>query len=354
MAPEPGGPAWGKAVRREMEDIVYRNLGAERAEVRVGPRRGFDNAFVSVGGKRVLVVTTDPVSVIPRVGAKDSAWMSVHLIASDLATSGVAPQLATFSFNFPPEMSQAERRAYLRGVGRACADLGIAIVAGHTGSYPGAGYTVIGGGTMFGFAEEGRYVDPSMARAGDTVLMTKGAAIEATASLAYAFPEFLKQKAGARVARRAKALLRKCTTVADALAAADVGLGRGGVTSMHDATEGGVLGGIAEMSSASGRAFVVDPRRIHVGNEARAVCAAFSLDPLKTLSEGTLLLTCGPSKVRKVKEALRGRGIPSWEIGAVGRGSGAWTEDDGRRRRIAEVEDLYWKAYSEGTDAGLT
>ena len=62
---------------------------------------------------------------------------------------------------------------------------------------------------------------------------------------------------------------------------------------MHDATEGGVLGGLYELARVERADLWVDKELIHVSEESSAVCAAFGLDPLATLSEGTLLITCG-------------------------------------------------------------
>jgi hydrogenase expression/formation protein HypE len=345
----------GKEAPEFMERVVYSNLGFHSRRVKVGPGIGLDNGVISLGNGRVMLVTVDPVSAIPAFGMKLSAWLSVHLIASDLTSSGVDPELAIFSYNFPPTMTAKERSEYLRAMGSECKRLGIAIVAGHTGSYPGGGYTVIGSGTMLGFAPEGGYLTPSMSQVGDAILMTKHAAIEATGSLALFFPHFVEQKVGSALAKRAKSMIRLCSTVEDARAVGEVGLGKGGVTSMHDATEGGVLGALDEMAVASGKMLVVDGRKIPVSPEAEGVCSAFGLDPLTTMGEGALLITCGPGKVRGAKLALARAGIESSQIGVVRKGSGLVSADGaGRLRRYRAGRDRYWTAYDAATRKGLS
>jgi hydrogenase maturation factor len=345
--------AWGKVPPATLEKAVYGNLGAARDDVIVGPGRGLDNAVVSLGGTKVMIITTDPVSAIPRLGARTSAWLSVHLIASDYFTSGNTPEFATFSFNFPREMPALDRESYLRAVGEACRDLGVSIVAGHTGSYPGAGFTVIGAGTMLGFSRKGRYVDPSMSRAGDIVVMTKGAAIEATASLAWSFPAHLTKAAGESVMKKAQRLILSCSVVDDALAARRVGLGPGGVTSMHDATEGGVLGGLEEMAAASGRSFVIEADRIIVPSEVAATCSVFGIDPLTSLSEGTLLTTCDPRAEKELLGSLMECGIKASAIGRVERGNGVHLTRNGRTLQAGRFADGYWDAYVRASSDGL-
>lgn len=341
----------GKVPREFLESAVFSNLGAKRSSLIVKPGHGLDNAVISLGGSKVLVVTSDPLSVIPSIGMKESARLSVHLLASDLTTSGVEPQFAMLDLNLPPEMELPAVGAYLKAVGDECRKLGIAIAGGHTGRYPGSGYTVVGGGMMFSVAGRDDYVTPAMAKPGDAVLVTKGAAIGATAILAHSFPSTIEKKAGAAMLSKARSRLRDCSTVNDARAAASVGL-RENVTSMHDATEGGVLGGLFELSSACGLPVVVRREAIHVPKEASAVCGAFGLDPLTTLSEGTLIVTCRPGQVEGLRAALAKARIDSYEIGRVGRrgqGRGLWVSSGGSKPRAHAPEpDRYWEAYADG------
>ena len=337
-----------------MEKVVYSNLGSSSRAILVGPKKGEDNAVISLGGDRVMILTVDPVSIIPAVGIEQSAWMSVHLVASDYATSGMLPQYATFSFNFPPSLGLRERRRYVASIGAECRELGITIAAGHTGSYPGSDFTVIGACSMFGFANRGEFVETSMARPGDAIMMTKEAAIETTASLASSFPRWVEAEVGRRLASRARRLGGRCSTVADSVAASRIGLGPKGVTSMHDATEGGVIGGLSEMAFASGTAFSVLTKSIPVSRVAAAVCGAFGLDPLRSLSEGTLLITCNHSRVGDLTEELLDADIPVARIGTVKRGEGLWSDDSsGKPSRLKVGKDRYWDVYREASDCGL-
>lgn len=344
----------GKEGDAFMEGVVYKNLGRRTGKVIVGPGRGLDNAVVRSSGGREMIVTVDPVSAIPAIGMPLSAWLSVHLIASDFTSSGADPEYAVFAYNFPPGMSEDQREEYVRSIGKECGRLGVAIAAGHTGSYPGGGFTVIGSGSMLGFAGREGYVTPAMAKEGDAILMTKHAAIEATATLALSFPSYLGERVGPRPARRAASMVKLCSTVKDARTARGIGLRKGGISSMHDATEGGVLGALEEMATASGKAFEVDPLKIPVSKESRLVCSAFGLDPLKTMGEGTLLITCPPDRVSELGRRMSRAAVPMTEIGRVSRGRGLWLVKRGRRSRARlAVGDGFWPAYDGAVSRGL-
>jgi hydrogenase maturation factor len=338
----------GKEDRKFMERVVYSHLGRSSDKVKVGPGVGLDNGVVSVGPGRVMILTVDPVSVIPAFGMKLSAWLSVHLIASDYTSSGRDPEYAIFSYNFPRTMESSDKENYIRSIGSECMKLGISIVGGHTGTYPGGEFTVVGAGTMLGFAGADDYVTPAMARVGDSILVTKHAAIEATGSLATAFPDFVEKRLGPKLLNRAMNEIRLASTVKDAKTARSLGLGTGGVSSMHDATEGGVLGALAEMAAASSLEFQVDTTRIPISGEASAVCGIFGLDPLATMGEGALIITCDPAKVPELHGKMARAGIPFAPIGRVTEGKGL-TIKSGKRNggKYKPRRDRYWRVYGE-------
>src|SRR5260370_32962724 len=194
-----GSPRLGKAGQKILESVIYMSLGASSAQLIVGPAFGADNSILRLSRGRVLVATSDPLSYIPSLGPEASAWLSVHLLASDLTTSGFSPQFGLFDFNLPPTLSDVNFAKYWRSFHKECKQLGLSIIGGHTGRYPGIDYTIVGGGVVMATGPEDRYLTSSMARNRDGVLLTKGAAISTTAVLARAFPRRVKKGLGRRV-----------------------------------------------------------------------------------------------------------------------------------------------------------
>src|SRR4030043_1723451 len=85
-----------------LKDVVFKNLGAERKEVTVGPTAGIDGAVLDVGNKS-LGVSMDPITgAVERIG-----WLAVNVNANDVATFGVEP-VFLFSCIMLPE--NAERK----------------------------------------------------------------------------------------------------------------------------------------------------------------------------------------------------------------------------------------------------
>jgi hydrogenase maturation factor len=347
----------GKISPEAFETLIAPHLGAARPEVLVGPRAGHDCAIVRAGAGKVLAITTDPLSLLPGLGPERSARMACHLLASDLWTSGIPPAWVTVSLQLPPSMTDETLSAYWRAMSDEWARLGVAVVGGHTGRYEGCDLTIVGAATLIGFGDENRYLSPAMAKPGDRVLVTKGCAIEATAVAAQLFPRRLEAKLGADEAAfaRARSLIERVSVVPDCVTALRAGVRDQGVSALHDATEGGVLGGLIELARASGHDLRVRRAAIPLSPEARAACEIFGTDPFWTLSEGALLICARPTRAAAVLDELQRENIVAAEIGEVVAGHGSlWlTEADGSVTRLERAEpDPYWEAYSRAVREG--
>jgi len=345
----PNIPQYGKITKSFFDTVIYPNLGAKNGKILVGPSLGVDTCVIRIGKNQVMVATTDPISYIQDLGPKDSAWQSVNLIASDLATSGFPPQFALFDFNLPPTMKSSVFRKYWDAVSRECEKLGIAIVGGHTSRFEGLTSTVIGAGSMFSIGREDEYLTSAGGMVGDKVLVTKRAAISTTAILARAFPNTIRKKAGESVLRKSKQYLRNSTIVRDALTAVKIGVRNNGISAMHDATEGGLLSALYELASASNTGLRVNLSTIPVSNETRSICKIFRINPYICLSEGSLVFSCIPSKVDTVISKLASAGIEATLVGElIPRKMGIVKVAGGREIPIKyPVIDPYWRAYYE-------
>jgi hydrogenase expression/formation protein HypE len=347
-------PDIGKFSADLIENLVYPHLGAQNSAVLVGPGHGRDNAVIQVGNNQVLIATADPLSVIPALGFKDSAYISTHLLASDLATCGFPPQFLMVNLNLPPQMKNKEFEEYWTSMDSECKKLGISIIGGHTGRYTGSDYTVVGGGVMMTLAPKKKYLASTMSKPGDLILMTKGVAIAATAILSRVFPETINKAFGALFLKKAQSYLDKFSVVEDALTAASVGLRENGVTAMHDVTEGGLLGALYELSEASQVGLEIDLSTVIVPVEAKRVCDLFDISPYSTLSEGTLIATVKTEHVQEVQHALEDKGVRNAIIGRViDSKNGRWVKTEGKKQPLEKPSsDPYWTAYWRAIQEG--
>jgi hydrogenase maturation factor len=349
-------PRLGKLAPRELETTILGHLGAPRAEVLVGPRAGADAAIVHLSAGRVLAITTDPLSLVPALGPAISARLACHLVASDLWTTGIPPAYASVSLLLPPRLKDETLVAFVTAMDQAWRELEIATVTGHTGRYAGLESTVIGAATLVGVGDEGRYLSPKMAQNGDRVIISGGCAIEATAIAARLMPERMGSRLEPEELARARALIDRVTVVPECRALIGIGVRERGVTSLHDATEGGVLGGLLELAHASAHDLRIERAKIPISAEARAACEAWGgIDPYWTLSEGALIATVRPAQRDAALAVLQSIGAAAADVGEVVSGKGRlWlTEADGRVVTLDQPEpDPYWAAYERATREG--
>ncbi|PWR70917.1 AIR synthase family protein [Methanospirillum lacunae] len=293
--------------------FLQHRLGAPDSSVIVPPRTGIDAGVISLGNEEVLIVAEDPIFAIPGQPLEMFGWYTVHIGASDVAVMGVRPRYMTYSLLLPPETPDEDLKVIVQSIHEAAKELGIAIVGGHTGYYPGFAAPTIGGVTVFATAKEGSYVTPAGAQPGDVVILTKGPAIETAGILSVLREKDLLEHHDPDLVKRAQALCRKMSVVEDALTAMDTG----GVTGMHDATEGGVIGGLFEIADASGVGMEIDESLFVYPPEVRMVCDHFRIDPIKAIAEGSLLLTAKKEYSDAILASLAKIGIAGSVIGTV-------------------------------------
>jgi hydrogenase expression/formation protein HypE len=288
-----------------LNEVVFKNLGAERKEVIIGPSAGIDGAVLDLGDKS-LVVSMDPITgAVERIG-----WLAVNVNANDVATFGVSPAFL-FSCMLLPE--NAERKlveAISTQMNAAAKNLGIAIVGGHCESTIGLANPIVVCCIM-GMTEKGRYVTAGGAKPGDKLILTKTAGIEGTAILATDREKALQKTLRAEVLETAKDFWSQISVVKDALTAYQTG----GVHAMHDPTEGGVAGGIHEMADASNVGVKVSEEAIPIQPETAEICSHFQIDPLQLIGSGALIVSAEAKSANEIVRALKHERILASVIG---------------------------------------
>ncbi|MFB6207600.1 MAG: AIR synthase family protein [Haloglomus sp.] len=333
------GPALGKVDREFFDEHIYPRLGAERDDVTLGPQHGVDFGAFEVGDQ-VVALATDPVFVLPSLGYERAAWFAIHILMSDVAVSGLPPTHLSVDLNLPPGITDEQFATVWETFDREAEKFGVSVVTGHTGRYASCDYPMVGGGTTLAVGDPAEMVRPDGARVGDRVLVTKGPAVEATGLLACQFEDHLRAEAGDDLADAATERFYDMSPVRDALVASAAGP----VTAMHDATECGIYGGLFEMARAADVQIAIERDHVPVLPGIVDACEFFGIDPWKSISEGTLLLTVDPSGADAVLAALDDEGIPAADVGEIREGSGL--EVDGEAVDHPGV-DPFWAAMEE-------
>ncbi|MDO5511094.1 MAG: AIR synthase family protein [Weeksellaceae bacterium] len=336
----------GKISAETFKEELLHKTGYSRPEVVTGPQFGVDTSTIDIGNDMGLIAASDPLSLIPSLGMKISAYLSVHLISNDICTTGYSPQYAQFVLNLPPYLTQEQFREYWGWIHELCSQNQIAITGGHTGQIPGQESTISGGGTMFAVAPLSKILHSSGAKANDSIIMTKSAALSSTSLLALAFPEKVAESIGELALKKAQANFWNISVLKESQIAAQVLTPHTQLRAMHDVTEGGILGAVNEMATASGLGFEIDTAAINLKTEVAQVAELFGIDPLFSIGAGSMLIAVEPNSAEKLLDSLREQDIHANIIGRFTEKQEKSLLHNGQREEFEfDGTDPYWQAF---------
>jgi hydrogenase maturation factor len=308
-------PPTGKISSEFFRSQIAPKLGAARSDVAVGPQHGVDFGVIDVDGT-ALAIATDPVSILPELGFERAGRFAVRIILADVAVSGLDPSHLAIGFTLPPELSDDEFATLWGAIHEECEALGVDIVTGHTARYAGCSFPWVGAATALAVGDHDAIIRPDGATPGDDLVLTTGPAVESTSLFASLFPDQID--CDRAVVDRVAARLDDLDGVRDARTAAAAG----GVTAMHDVTEGGLLGALHEMAAGAGVEFRVDTDRVPIDSDVLSICETLGMDPWTATSSGSLLIAVDPDSTAEVVASIRDRGIAAAVIGQVEPGAG--------------------------------
>ena len=296
---------------------------APDAAVIVGAGVGEDVAAIDISRDEVIVVHGDPITLT----SANLGRYAVLVNANDIATSGALPRWLLTTVLLPPGTTSSEALSLLGGIVEAAADLGIAVVGGHTEITDVIARPLVSA-TMIGTLARADLRDKRRGAAGDRVLLTKAIAVEGTALLAAELGGKL------RALGMTDAELDVCLGFFERISVlpeARVAASFDGVHALHDVTEGGLATALEELAIASGRRVTVHAAAIPVYPETRRICDLLGADPRGLIGSGSLLVCCAPGETDALLAALSKEGITATVIAELGEeGGGVIAEDDGR------------------------
>ena len=345
----------GKISSSGFKDIIRPYSGFKRKEVQIGPTFGVDTAVIDLGNNLGMAVSSDPLSLIPSIGMEASAWLSVHLMANDLATTGFAPMYTQMVLNLPSSLSISEFKEYWSHIHSFCQEIGVSITGGHTGRIEREESTISGGGTMFLTAPLDRIISSTMASPGDKIVVTKETALASSSILAMSFPETIKNKLGLDIYLKACENFYQTSSLKDALFAVEQLLPIDELKAMHDVTEGGVVGAICEMALASGCGFKIHDELLPVGDTQRQITDFFGIDHRYCVGAGAMIMAVKPGKENDLVKYLQINSIKATVVGELTLDKDGYKMlEHGQEKNIEfKGKDPYWEAFFKAYSAGL-
>jgi hydrogenase maturation factor len=199
-------------------------------------------------------------------------------------------------------------------------------------------------GILAGTVPRQDLIDKRSMRAGDKILLTKAVAVEATAIISREFGD----KLGALGMSDAE--IEECKqfiALISILEEAQIARQVGGVSAMHDVTEGGLATAIKELSIAGRHQLRIHMDRIPVYPQTEKISRLLGLNPLGLIGSGSLLICCRKDAANELTSRLQRSGIEVTCIGEVlGEGEGVHAVMEGVQKQwpcfeVDEITKLY-------------
>ena len=276
-----------------------------------GSKIGEDAAVIDMGDK-YLISKTDPITfVTDAIG-----YYVVNVNINDIVCMGATPKWFQSTILLPEKRTNNELiEAIFKNIHDTCKEYGITVIGGHTEVTKGLNRPIIVG-SLLGEVEKDKLILTSGARPKDAIILTKGIFIEGTSIIAREKEDYLlKRGYDLNFINKCKNYLYDpgISVYKEAILATS----KFDIHSMHDPTEGGLYCGIAEIAIASGYGISIDKQMIKILPEPLELSRIFLLNPMNTISSGSLLLTIDDNDSLELIDNLSKKGILGKKIGTI-------------------------------------
>lgn len=322
----------GKLPNDVLEKLILNDLENRRAETVLRPAVGEDCCALDLG-ENLCVISTDPITAAD----ENAGLLAVLVSLNDLAASGAEPVGILTTVLLPPETTQDRISALFTAINTTCRDMNIDVLGGHTEVTDTVNKVLIIT-TAIGKVPPGGLIRSDGARSGDALLMTKAAGLEGTAIIVSDKNPDVSGFLSYEEIKTSASYIDEISVLKEGMIAA-----RFGATSMHDITEGGVLGAAWELCSASGCGAEINLENIPVRDITKKICSHYNLNALKLISSGSMMITCRQSDKDVIMDKILKAGIQCSDIGVIKKERTVTAVSNGVKTKVLqpEADELY-------------
>lgn len=277
--------------------------------VLLGAGIGEDAAVIKISNE-FIALKTDPITFVE----KDLGYYLININLNDLSTLGAEGKWFLATLLFPIGTTEQYINGVFKQINNSCKKFKIAYCGGHT-EITSSVNQPIAIGFMIGKLKYKRLIKTSGAKIGDNIILTKGIPIETISILARDKKDILKKYYSDKFIKKCSNFIYKpgISVRKEALISAKYE----GVHCIHDLTEGGFSTGIYEITNASQVGALIYKEKINIYDEGKELCKFFNINPLGTISSGSLLITVSKKDTKKLQNELLSNKISNTIVGEI-------------------------------------
>lgn len=316
----------GKLNTIELKEILNYK-GDNRKEVILGGKLGEDCSIIRLGGYDIAL-STDPITS----ATKNIGTLAFNINSNDIASCGIKPLGILVTILAPEKTNIEDIEAIMRDLDIECKKKGVAIIGGHTEVTDGVNRIIVSV-TAIGYGEAGSLVLSTNPQIGDDIVVTKELCIEGSSIIINDFLTKVEDILSKDEIEELRGNKDKLSVIREGEIGREVG-----VSSMHDITEGGILGAISEITANSKIGFKVYYEKMPISPSVIKICNKLGIDPLRLISSGSMLITTKNSS--DLIGSLKKEGIKGTVIGKI-------TSDRGILVKEGKEYNIYYNEKDE-------
>lgn len=326
-----------KHLRRMLKEFTS-DLTNQDNRIIMGSKIGEDAAVIDMGN-HYLVAKTDPITF----ATNEIGYYVVNVNVNDVVCMGAKPKWFQSTILLPENKTTNDLiEDIYKSIYDACKAMNITVIGGHTEISLGLDRPIVIG-CLLGEVETEKLVLTSGTEPGDALILTKGIFIEGTSIIGREKEKLLfEMDYSSNFIEKCKNYLYNpgISVFKEALLANQ----DFSIKSMHDPTEGGLAAGIAEIGMASNTGVIIERNKINILPEPLELSKIFNLNPLNTISSGSLLICIEDEYSPELIQLLKKNNISAEKIGEITKKEKGLTirERDGKVNPLnySETDDI--------------
>ncbi len=318
---------FGKLSAEELQKYVLDKLSYSRSEVVLSAAQGEDCAAVKTN--EFVLLSSDPITAA--MPADKLGELAVSVCCNDIVACGGEPFALMLTLIVPPDASESDIEQIMAAASAKAASANVAIIGGHT-EFSDCVIRPIVSGTAIGKTE--RLVKKTSLRVGDKLYVTKTLGMEGTTIIVDGGKESLSQaeKSLCETYRKQLSVEKEGRILRDSPF----------VSIMHDITEGGVIGAVAEVCLGCGKGALMYEKAFPVSDFTKRLCNKYEINPARLISSGSMLFAANDAEP---VEKLIAAGIEVSEIGVITDGEVLLVGIDGMETVVKPESDEMYKYF---------
>ena len=326
----------GKLSNEELDRIIFSKIKHKDERVLVGSGIGEDCSIIDIKDE-LCVISSDPITAT----TSNMGKLAVYVSCNDIASKGIKPFGIMVTLLAPPTATLEDIQKIMEDILQVSNELQIQLLGGHTEVTDAVNRIVLSVTSLGGGSKDYLTLE-EMIQCGDLLVMTKYAGLEGTIILYDDFKnqiEALTEKDKEELEYLSSSL----SVIEEGLMGAEIG-----VRSMHDATEGGVLGAAWEMAEKVKLGVRIMPQNIPILEVTKKITSQLHINPFKLISSGVMLMIVSKEKKEVLLKSLHEKNINGAVIGEFVKGESKIITEDGQLLPLdaPETDELY-KAYKD-------